>query len=131
MEIITDPTLLPEDRAAIPDDTLINPAVWAKLQGVELSTVYRNNTMANKRRADGTSKAGDMPKADQTVGQTPMWFMSSYRAWDASRPGMGRGAGRPRKSTGPRERHRVELPITCRAASTGSRRPTSQPRRHS
>jgi hypothetical protein len=113
MEVITDPAKLPADPSAIVDDTLISPAVWAALQHVELSTVYRNNTLARKRRAASILKPGDMPEPDETVGQTPMWLMSAYRAWDASRPGRGAGAGRPATRTGPRVRHRVELPISC------------------
>jgi hypothetical protein len=117
MDMITDPGKLPADRKTIADDTLINQAVWAALQGVELGTVYSNTTRSNKRRAAGNPKAGDMPAADETAGQTPMWRMSSYRRWEAARPGMGAGAGRPRGSargSGPRVRRpRVELPISC------------------
>jgi hypothetical protein len=113
MEIITDPAKLPADRAAIPGDTLINPQVWAKLQGVQLGTVYSVYAKSGKRRAAGEPKAGDMPAAEETIGQTPMWSMATYRAWDESRPGRGAGAGRPPVRPEGFVRHRVELPISC------------------
>lgn len=113
MDVITDPAELPADVAAIPDDTQVGPQVWAALQGVELSTVYRNNTLASKRRVSGTVKAGDMPEPARHIGQTPVWAMSAYRAWQAARPGKGAGAGRPRRPGGPAKRERASLPLEC------------------
>jgi hypothetical protein len=113
MDVVTEAAELPPDREAIPDDTQIGPAVWAALQGVALSTVYRNNTLASKRRAAGTVKAGDMPEPARHIGQTPVWSMSAYRAWQAGRPGKGAGAGRPRRPGGPAKRERASLPLDC------------------
>jgi hypothetical protein len=116
MDVITEPAELPADVASIPDDTQIGPAVWAKLQGVALSTVYRNNTLAGKNRAAEKPKPGDMPAPVRHIGQTPVWPIGgdgSYRAWEASRPGKGAGAGRPRNPDGPKPRERATLPINC------------------
>lgn len=50
MELLTDPANLPRDRSAIPDDAVINIAVWAKLQGVAESTVHRYRSLGEARR---------------------------------------------------------------------------------
>jgi len=113
MDIITDPAKLPADRAKLPGDTLIGPAVWAALQRVELATVYRNHTLAGQRRTQGTTKRGDMPAPVQVIGQTPVWTVADYRAWAAARPGRGAGAGRPRRDGPPPVRQRVGLPVAC------------------
>lgn len=112
MDIIPDPAALPEDRAAIPDDTLITPSVWAELQGVTHGTVTHNKALHDRRRGTPDARPGDMPPASpHRIGQTPTWTMGAYRAWDASRPGKGTGAGRPVTRTEPRTR--VSLPISC------------------
>ena len=111
--MITDPAGLPADHSVLDGDTLIGPAVWAVLQGVQLSTVYRSTGLANKRRAAGTPKPGDMPEPAKMAGQTPLWTVSAYREWEVSRPGRGAGSGRPRKHDGPRMRPRVDLPVEC------------------
>jgi hypothetical protein len=112
MDIIPDPAALPKDRSAIPDDTLITPAVWAALQGVTPASVLSNKSKHDRRRGTPEARPGDMPPASRhRIGQTPTWTMGAYRAWDAARPGKGKGAGRPVTRTGPRAR--VTLPISC------------------
>ncbi|MEU6033988.1 hypothetical protein ABZ801_01120 [Actinomadura sp. NPDC047616] len=111
--LLTDPDALPRDREEIPDDTLINLSVWAALQGVKKATVDSNRVRSEARRRAGEPKPGDMPPCDRTINKSPMWRMSTYRAWAASRPGKGAGAGRPkgtRKRIGPRK---VALPVEC------------------
>jgi hypothetical protein len=113
MDVLTDPAELPADVDSIPGGTQIGPEVWARLQGVALATVYRNNTLAGQRRKVRAVKPGDMPEPARHIGQTPVWPMDAYRAWQASRPGKGAGAGRPRRPGGPAKRERASLPLEC------------------
>ncbi len=112
MDILTDATQLPKDPAKLPDDAVINAAVWAALQGVELPTVYRNKTKADRRRGTPDERPGDMPAEDGRFGHGPYWLMGTYRAWSAARPGKGAGAGRP-VGTGHGRAVKVKLPIVC------------------
>lgn len=41
---------------------------------------------------------GDMPKADEYVGRTPLWREETITAWLASRPGHGWRASQTNKS---------------------------------
>jgi hypothetical protein len=110
--IWTDPEKLPADRAAIPDDDLISIQVWAKLQGVGLSTAYSNNSKSARRREDGEARAGDMPAPDDHAGQTPMWLMRTYRAWAKSRPGS-KGTSGTGTRGGRGRGKQVRLPFAC------------------
>ena len=112
MDILTDATQLPKDPASLPDDAVINAAVWAALQGVELATVYRNKTKADRRRGTDDERPGDMPAEDGRFGHGPYWLMSTYRRWSTARPGKGAGAGRP-AGTGHGRAVRVKLPLVC------------------
>lgn len=62
----------------------------------------------------GAYKPGDMPAEDTKLGPSPLWKMSTYRAWEASRPGKGAGSGR-RKGVKmkPKPPKRLELPAPC------------------
>jgi hypothetical protein len=40
---------------------------------------------------------GVMPKADGYLGRTPWWRPQTITDWKASRPGQGKGGGRPSK----------------------------------
>jgi hypothetical protein len=113
MELLTDAHDLPGDWAKIPGDAYINSAVWAALQGISVGTVYRQRTLSESRRGTPQAKPGDMPRADAVVGNSPVWTMDTYRAWEASRPGKGAGAGRPKGSGKGRARRTARLPIRC------------------
>ncbi len=112
MDIITDASQLPKDRATISDESVINAAAWAALQGVAVETVYRNKTKSDKRRGTPDARPGDMPAEDGRMGHGPYWFVRTYRAWDAARPGRGAGAGRP-VGSGRGRAVKVALPIAC------------------
>jgi hypothetical protein len=112
MDIITDRAQLPKDPSKLPDDAVINLAVWAHLQGVELATVYRNKTKSDARRGTDAARPGDMPAEDGRFGHGPYYFMRTYRAWEAARPGKGAGAGRP-VGSGKGRAVKVALPVTC------------------
>lgn len=114
MDLISTPDQLPKDRSTISDDTMITTPVWATLQGVKPSTVSRKLADAKLRRAAGESRPGDMPAEDARVGNSPVWTMKTYRAWDKQRPGIGAGGGRPKGSgvRGPTPRA-LHLPEAC------------------
>jgi hypothetical protein len=40
---------------------------------------------------------GRAPKPDGYLGRTPWWWPETVQQWQASRPGQGKGGGRPRK----------------------------------
>lgn len=40
---------------------------------------------------------GRAPKPDGHLGRTPWWSPGTIEQWAASRPGQGKGGGRPRK----------------------------------
>lgn len=123
MDLISTPDQLPKDRSKIADDTMITTPVWAKLQGVKPSTVSRKLADAKLRRAAGESRPGDMPAEDARVGNSPVWTMKTYRAWDKQRPGMGAGAGRPPgagvRGPTPRALHLPEECPHCKLTITG------------
>ena len=113
MDIITDMEKAPPGgKDALPDDAVISIKAWSQMQGVAVATVHRNRVKAAERREAGTPKRGDMPPEDGKLGSSPYWLMSTYRAWEASRPGRGAGAGRP-KGSGKGRSPRVRLPISC------------------
>jgi hypothetical protein len=114
ISLLTEPGEIPEDRATIPDDTLINIYVWAALQGITKSSADSIRTRSNRRRKEGQPKAGDMPAEDQKIGPSPYWKMSTYRAWEKSRPGKGAGGGRPKGTKNPPRPPKVlKLPAAC------------------
>ena len=124
MEFLDDPANLPRftrgkrrgqvNTDAIPGDALIGTKVWAALQGVAFETVQKQRAVAARRRRDGAVKAGDMPVEDHKVGQSPLWYMATYRAWVPTRPGRGAGAGRPRTGRVKRIRMaRLPITVTC------------------
>jgi len=124
MGVLNDLADIPADRARIADTDLITPVVWAALQGVELSTFYSMNARSRAHRRHDAEHPdakrqvvpGDIPPEDETAGQTPMWYMSTYRAWWAQRPGQAsaRGKAGAQGSRGGRGPGRqVRLPIEC------------------
>jgi len=66
----------------------------AKLLGVSPETVTRY------RSADRAARYG-FPEPDGHIGGRPWWWSTKIEAWRESRPGMGAGAGRPRKAPQP------------------------------
>lgn len=48
---------------------------------------------ATRRRAEGTSRPGDLPKEDHRVGRIPLWLSTTIDLWEAERPGQGAGGG--------------------------------------
>ncbi len=63
----------------------------AELLGVSPTTVTRY-------RAADRAKYG-FPEPDGHIGGRPWWWSTAIEKWEKSRPGMGAGAGRPRKTT--------------------------------
>ncbi|MGD9622360.1 MAG: hypothetical protein AB7G47_20245 [Mycolicibacterium sp.] len=53
---------------------------------------------ANRNRANGTPRPGDLPEPDQLYSGRPVWHIDTITAWETSRPGPGAGGGRPRIS---------------------------------
>jgi hypothetical protein len=76
-----DPALL-GDPASLPDCFLIGPKQWAHLTGWwGPQYVIQQRSEALRRRALGTSLAGDIPHEDEMRGNSPRWAMGTYRAW--------------------------------------------------
>lgn len=114
--ILQDSAELPADPADIAPEALINIDVWAALQGVKKTTVEANRSRHNARRGTPEARAGDMPEQDTVLGRAPFWRMSTYRTWEAGKPGKGAGAGRPKGTGGtysPRAPRTLQLPGTC------------------
>ncbi|MFI0406610.1 hypothetical protein [Actinomadura sp. 3N508] len=107
---------IPENRDEIPAEALVSVDVWAALQGVSKATVQQNRSRHNARRGTPDARPGDMPEEDRTIGRSPFWLMATYREWDASKPGKGFGAGRPKGTGGnysPRAPRTLQLPGDC------------------
>ncbi|WP_141575892.1 hypothetical protein [Actinomadura sp. WMMA1423] len=114
--VLQDPAEIPADPADIPPEALINIDVWAALQGVKKTTVEANRSRHNARRGTPQARAGDMPGEDTVLGRVPFWRMSTFREWQASKPGKGAGAGRPKGTGGkysPRAPRTLQLPGSC------------------
>ncbi len=97
IDLVAVPEELPENLDDLADDVLITPVVWAHLQGgVKHTSVLSVKARSDARRGTPDERPGDMPAASPTrLGQTPTWTMGAFRAWDAARPGKGKGGGRP------------------------------------
>ncbi len=98
--VLQAPEDVPTDRSSIPPEALVGLDAWAVLQGVSKATVESNRSRHNARRGTSEERLGDMPEEDVTLGNSPFWRMQTYRAWEASRPGKGTGAGRKAGSGG-------------------------------
>jgi len=85
--------------------TLLSLAQVAELVGVEYRTIRNYHQMAERRRRESAAtgvdvtRPGDFPKPDDVFARTPVWKVSTIRAWEKRRPGRGVGGGRPRKDT--------------------------------
>jgi hypothetical protein len=109
----TDPEKVPADRSVVPDTDVITIDVWARLQGVSKVTAQSNLSKSNKRREAGEPRPGDMPEPDDRVGQTPVYLMGTYRAWEAARPGRSGGTTGTGSRGGQGAGKRVRLPLEC------------------
>jgi hypothetical protein len=79
---IDDPALLGDNPDLLPDSFLIGPKQWAHLTGWwGPQYVIQQRSEALRRRALGTSLAGDIPQEDEMRGNSPRWAMGTYRAW--------------------------------------------------
>lgn len=70
-----------------PASEYLDPAAFAAFVGVSPATIH---TYKSK---------GLLPEPDHHFGQTPVWLPATAAAWKATRPGQGKGGGRPPKSS--------------------------------
>jgi hypothetical protein len=80
-----DPALLPADAAALGDDFLVGPRMWAALSRRSLRTVQDQHEGSALRRREGNPQPWDMPEPDDVSGRSPRWTMASYRKWEEAR----------------------------------------------
>jgi predicted DNA-binding transcriptional regulator AlpA len=70
----------------------------AERAGWSLKTARTMQHRANRRRAAGEPRPGDLPEPDHRFGRTPVWLDESIEQWLHSRPGQGVGGGpKPRQ----------------------------------
>lgn len=81
--------------------TLLDMHAIAERTGLAYRSVRNYHQTAQARRRTGTTRKGDFPPPDQTIGRSPAWLPETIDTWLANRPGRGYGAGRPRKDTSP------------------------------
>lgn len=84
-------------------DTYLTLADIAELLGVKPNTVsfFRTHSKAGGRYANDP-----FPTPDDTIARTPVWLkerVDEIKAWNARRPGQGRGGGQPSHRTAPKE----------------------------
>lgn len=58
-----------------------------------IKTARTMHNRANRRRAAGDSRPGDLPKEDHRVGRIPLWLTTTIDNWERERPGRGAGGG--------------------------------------
>jgi hypothetical protein len=58
-----------------------------------IKTARTMQNRANRRRAAGASRPGDLPKEDHRVGRIPLWLTTTIEHWERDRPGRGTGGG--------------------------------------
>ena len=61
--------------------------------GWSIKTARTMHYRANRRRAAGEPRLGDLPEPDHRFGRTPVWLLATIEDWQASRPGQGAGGG--------------------------------------
>lgn len=123
MRIHTQVAELPASRDEIADGDLIGAAVWAHLQNVEMSTFHSQLSRSRRHRLHDAahpgekpqSVPGDIPDPDQPAGRTPLWLMSTYRAWEGQRPGQSSSRGKTGAGSrgGRGANAQVRLPLQC------------------
>ena len=93
-----------DNVAGMTTPTYLSLREIAELVGVEYRTIRNYHQMAERRRRESASsgadvtRPGDFPKPDDTFSRTPVWKVSTIRAWEKRRPGRGVGGGRPSKT---------------------------------
>lgn len=77
-------------------------AAAARHTGIRYRTLrnYHHRAERHRRQAEqynDTSyiRPGDLPKPDEVFGRSPVWFPETIDGWLMSRPGQGKGGGRP------------------------------------
>lgn len=55
----------------------------------------RHRRLAEQENNPSYIRPGDLPKPDNVFGRSPVWEPATIDAWLASRPGQGKGGGRP------------------------------------
>jgi len=68
-------------------------AQLAERVGWSLPTARTLHYRANRRRAAGDVRPGDLPAPDRRFGRTPVWLPQTIDQWQATRPGKGAGGG--------------------------------------
>lgn len=63
--------------------------------GVTHETVSTYHTKAEAHRKAGTPQPGDLPEPDLRVAGHPAWKLEAIIRWERTRPGQGKGGGRP------------------------------------
>lgn len=65
----------------------------AEREGWTIKTARALHHRANQRRANNTSRPGDLPKPDHHIGRSPVWLETTIETWEKQRPGRGAGGG--------------------------------------
>lgn len=83
-----------------PSMGLLDYRAISERTGIAVTTLRQYRKLANRHRAQGDPRPGDLPEPDQVLGQTPVWEDATVEAWLAARPGRGVGgaSGRARKA---------------------------------
>lgn len=74
---------------------VVDLRAFAKLAGLEYSTMRKYHQRAAQRRAEVAAGTADsvaewmLPAPDAVVGRTPMWFERTANKWIANRPRAG------------------------------------------
>lgn len=82
--------------------TYIDLAAAAERTGIRYRTLRnyhhraeRHRRLAVRDKNPNYIRPGDLPKPDNTFGRSPVWHPETIDQWFASRPGQGKGGGRP------------------------------------
>lgn len=82
--------------------TYLDLAAAAERTGIRYRTLrnYHHRAEHHRRLAELENdpsyiRPGDLPKPDNIFGRSPVWMPATIDAWLASRPGQGKGGGRP------------------------------------
>lgn len=82
--------------------TYVDLAAAAERTGIQYRTLrnYHHRAEHHRRLAEQNNdpsfiRPGDLPKPDEIFGRSPVWKPETIDAWLASRPGQGKGGGRP------------------------------------
>lgn len=76
------------------DKPLAGPDV-ARVLGIDPDTWWGYVTRARRARKVGEDRPGLAPAHDGKIGRTPFWMPATIAAYKRTRPGQGKGGGRP------------------------------------